>query len=128
MPELDFQRPANRSVREMDMIVDEISNSSLFNGLPAGQVEELARICLDLKYEKGRELFSEGSEAKGFYLVISGKFKIYKLSLEGKEQILHIFGGGEVIGEVPVFAEEVTRPARRPLNPAGRCFFRRGLL
>ena len=87
MPVLDFQRPAGRSLREMKMIADiadEISKSALFNGLPAEQVEELARICVDLKYEKGRELFSEGSEAKGFYLVISGKFKIYKLSTGGQ--------------------------------------------
>ncbi len=86
------------------MIADEISKASLFNGLPAEQIEELAQICLDQRYEKGRELFSEGSKATGFYLAVSGKFKIYKLSLEGKEQILHIFGGGEVFGEVPVFA------------------------
>jgi CRP/FNR family transcriptional regulator len=104
-------------------IADEISKSSLFNGLPAEQVEELARICLDLKYEKGRELFSEGSEAKGFYLVISGKFKIYKLSLEGKEQILHIFGGGEVIGEVPVFAGGSYPANAEAIEPSRALFF-----
>ncbi len=85
-------------------IADEISKASLFSGLPLEQIEELARICLDQRFEKGQELFSEGKEAKGFYLVVSGKIKIYKLSMEGKEQILHIFGGGEIFGEVPVFA------------------------
>src|SRR5271157_6012068 len=85
-------------------VADEISKASLFNGLPLEQIEELARICLDQRFEKGQELFSEGKEAKGFYLVVSGKIKIYKLSMEGKEQILHIFGGGEIVGEVPVFA------------------------
>ena len=126
MPVLDFQRPAGRSLREMKMIADiadEISKSSLFNGLPAEQVEELARICVDLKYEKGRELFSEGSEAKGFYLVISGKFKIYKLSMEGKEQILHIFGGGEVIGEVPVFAGGSYPANAEAIEPSRALFF-----
>ncbi|HYA43665.1 MAG TPA: Crp/Fnr family transcriptional regulator [Syntrophobacteraceae bacterium] len=85
-------------------ISDRISKAPLFNGLPAEQIEKLAQICLDQKFEKGRELFSEGNEAKGFYLVLGGKIKIYKLSLEGKEQILHIFGSGEIFGEVPVFA------------------------
>jgi CRP/FNR family transcriptional regulator, dissimilatory nitrate respiration regulator len=85
-------------------IADEISKAPLFNGLPAEQIGELAQICLEQRYEKGQELFSEGDIAKGFYLVVSGKIKIYKLSMEGKEQILHIFGGGEIFGEVPVFA------------------------
>jgi CRP/FNR family transcriptional regulator len=85
-------------------ISDEISKAPLFNGLPAEQIEEMVQICLDQKFEKGRELFSEGNKAKGFYLLLSGKVKIYKLSPEGKEQILHIFERGEIFGEAPVFA------------------------
>jgi CRP/FNR family transcriptional regulator len=105
-------------------IADEISKASLFNGLPAEQIAELAQICLDQRYEKGRGLFSEGELARGFYLVVSGKIKIYKLSLEGKEQILHIFGSGEILGEVPVFAggsypanAEALEPSRVLLFP-----------
>lgn len=33
----------------------------------------------------------------------SGKIKVFKLSFEGKEQILHIYGPGHTFGEVPVF-------------------------
>ena len=99
-----------------------ISQASLFKGLPAEQVEELSRICLDQRYRKGQELFSEGSSAKGFYLAVSGKFKIYKLSLEGKEQILHIFGGGEIFGEVPAFTGG-NYPANAQAIEAGRALF-----
>jgi CRP/FNR family transcriptional regulator len=35
---------------------------------------------------------------------VSGRVKIFKLSPEGKEQILHLFGPGEPFGEAPVFA------------------------
>lgn len=103
-------------------VSDEIAKASLFNGLPALQLEELARICLDQKYEKGQSLFSEGGSAKGFYLIVSGKIKIYKLSLEGKEQILHIFGGGEICGEVPVFAGG-SYPASADAIEASRVLF-----
>lgn len=106
------------------LLVDAISKASLFKGLSAEQIEELARICLDRRYQKGEELFLEGSRAKGFYLAVSGKFKIYKLSPEGKEQILHIFGGGEIFGKSRRLQEEITRPAPRPSSPAGHCFFR----
>ena len=48
-------------------------------------------------------IFSEGDPANGFYIVETGKVKIFKLSFDGKEQILHIYGPGNPFGEVPVF-------------------------
>ncbi len=37
-------------------------------------------------------------------MVEKGRIKVFKLSVEGKEQILHIYGPGHTFGEVPVFA------------------------
>lgn len=48
-------------------------------------------------------IFCEGDPANGFYILETGKVKIFKLSFEGKEQILHIYGPGIPFGEVPVF-------------------------
>ncbi len=36
-------------------------------------------------------------------MVEKGKIKVFKLSYEGKEQILHIYGHGHSFGEVPVY-------------------------
>ncbi|MGC9022783.1 MAG: Crp/Fnr family transcriptional regulator, partial [Dissulfurimicrobium sp.] len=44
------------------------------------------------------------------YAVFSGRVKIFKLSPDGKEQILHVFGPGEPFGEVAVF-EGINFPA-----------------
>lgn len=49
-------------------------------------------------------IFHEGDKANGFYMVEKGKIKVFKLSFEGKEQILHIYGPGHSFGEVPVYA------------------------
>jgi len=84
--------------------VDRIAAVPLFEGLPEEQLRELADIAVDRQFSKGDILFHEGAAATGFYIVTSGRVKIYKLSIEGKEQILHIFGQGEFFGEVPVFA------------------------
>jgi CRP/FNR family transcriptional regulator len=75
----------------------------LFKGLSQGQHEALARITVNRAYKKGQTIFSEGDNGVGFYAIISGRVKIFKLSPEGKEQILHMMGAGEVFGEVPVF-------------------------
>jgi len=36
-------------------------------------------------------------------MVEKGKIKVFKLSFDGKEQILHIYGPGNIFGEVPAF-------------------------
>jgi CRP/FNR family transcriptional regulator, dissimilatory nitrate respiration regulator len=84
-------------------LLDHIMTIPLFEGLSRGQHEALARITLKRYYKKGQAIFSEGDEGVGFYAIISGRVKIFKLSPEGKEQILHMMGAGEVFGEVPVF-------------------------
>ena len=75
-----------------------------FNGLPESQLSDIHRIAIEREYAKGELIFSEGDEGDGFYVVVDGRVKIFKLSSEGKEQILHIFGPGEPFGEVPVFS------------------------
>ncbi|MFZ7111272.1 MAG: Crp/Fnr family transcriptional regulator [Desulfatiglandales bacterium] len=80
-----------------------LASVPLFRGLPAGQLKDLASIAKDRIVERRHAIFMEGDEGEGFYLLISGRVKIFKVSLEGKEQILHIFGPGEPFGEVPVF-------------------------
>ena len=90
----------------MSKILDVISNIPLFDGLPLDQMEALAQIVLRKHFHKGQIIFSEGDEADGFYVVVEGTVKIFKLSVEGKEHILHIFESGEPFGEVPVFAGE----------------------
>ena len=67
-----------------------ISNMPLFHGLTS----------------KGESFFSEGDEANGFYIILSGKVKVFKLSADGKEQIFHILETPEPFGEAAVFAGE----------------------
>jgi CRP-like cAMP-binding protein len=88
----------------MTEIFNAVSSISLFRGLPKDQLDDLVQIAVEKSYEKGKLIFSEGDEADGFYVVLDGQVKIFKLSVEGKEHILHMFGPGEPFGEVPVFA------------------------
>lgn len=82
---------------------DVISSSLLFEGLPPKQLENIASIAQEKMFQRGETIFFEGDEGIGFYMIGEGKVKIYKVSSSGKEHILHIFGGGEPFGEVPVF-------------------------
>ncbi len=81
-----------------------LSRIPLFDGLPHQQLAQIAGISVEKQYTKGQTIFSEGDPGDGFYVVADGQVKIYKLSADGKEQILHIFGPGQPFGEVPVFS------------------------
>ena len=99
-----------------------LSQVDLFKGLTVEQLEAIARIISDKEFKKGQLIFSEGDEGVGFYLVISGRVKVYKLSPEGKEQIMHIFGPGQPFAEVPVF-EGSRYPANAEAMERCKLFF-----
>ena len=88
----------------MDKMLNIISTIPLFNGLPEDQIVAIKKIAVENKINKGEIIFSEGDEGNGFFVVADGRVKVFKVSTEGKEQILHIFGPGQPFGEVPVFA------------------------
>lgn len=75
----------------------------LFSELPEEQIREVMAISFEKAFGRGESVFFEGDDCNGLYVIAAGKVKVYKMSPDGKEQILHIFGPGEVFGEVPVF-------------------------
>ena len=88
----------------MKKSMDVIEEIPLFNGLPEDQITAIKKIAVEKHVNKGEIVFSEGEDGHGFYIIAEGRVKIFKVSVEGKEHILHIFGPGQPFGEVPVFA------------------------
>ena len=66
-------------------------------------MDKIQDIAQKFSFKKSQIIFQEGDRADGLYMVATGKIKVFKLSAEGKEQILHIYGPGNTFGEVPVF-------------------------
>ena len=105
--------------------LDIIAESLLFKGLPSDQLKEIRRIAIEKKIKKGETIFRDGDNAHGFYLVAEGMVKIFKISSDGKEQILHIFGPGEPFGEVPVFIGENFPASAEPIMDSIFLYFPR---
>ena len=51
-----------------------------------------------LTYNKGHILFKVGNIARGMYIINTGKVKLSKFGIDGKEQIIKILHQGDVIG------------------------------
>lgn len=82
-----------------------------FFTLSAEHLTRLADLCTVIRKEPNELIFSEGEPSQGFYAICSGKVNIYKLSNEGREVSLHVFGAGEIFAEVPVFNNLKVYPA-----------------
>ena len=75
-----------------------------FTGLSSEELEIVKQyIAFDKKIDKGQTLLEEGDESEYMYLIISGAVKIYKRSINGKEQILNIASTGESLNDVSTF-------------------------
>jgi len=87
------------------MSTDLLKRCPLFAGLRDEELKRIRAIANLKRVVKREVLFSDGEEAKGFYVILSGKIKLYKISPEGKEQILHIVSAPDAFAEAALFLE-----------------------
>lgn len=87
-----------------------LQKTPLFQNLPPAEVQDIARHSHAYPFQKGSELFSTGDPAKGFFVILSGWVKLYRMSRDGAETIIHVFGPGESFAEAAVFNERPTYP------------------
>jgi len=78
-------------------------NTFLFDSFTEKEIGLLLFSASLKKVDKGNQIFSEGLDATAFFIVVSGKVKIYKLSPDGKEYTLHIHGPGDPVAEAAIF-------------------------
>lgn len=102
-----------------------VAGIGLFSGLGPRQLDGLAGIAELRPHVRGQDIFFAGDPALGFYSVAAGKVRIYQTSLAGKEHILHVFGPGEVFGEVPVFSGGAYPAHAQALDDGSTLFFPR---
>ena len=75
----------------------------LFAALDESEISSLAARCGIRPYSSGEILFSEGEPCKGLYIVVSGRVRIFKTSVNGREHVLAVEGPGASVAELPVF-------------------------
>ena len=85
---------------ESVLLRETLKESFFFRGLSEDLLTELENLAIVKSYDKNAEIFAEGQKAFGFFLILEGYVKVYKLSSKGKEQIIHLLGPGEVFAEV----------------------------
>lgn len=75
----------------------------LFSGLDVTDFRKITSLSRLIKYKKGDYIFHEGETFMGLFIVLKGSVKIFKISRDGKEYILHFIIPPNVFGDVPLF-------------------------
>lgn len=83
--------------------IDVLRKTPLFATLPDDDLRRVADLALARRFGKREAVFREGDRADGFFVVASGKVKVFKLSREGKEQVLHVLEAGQTFAEAVIF-------------------------
>jgi CRP/FNR family transcriptional regulator len=91
--------PPRSSDARLTGLVGSLRCCQLFTGLPAADLEEIARFARALFLTKGDYLFHAGEPSRGFYVMQSGAVNVHRVSAGGKEQVIHVFRSGESFAE-----------------------------
>ena len=80
-----------------------LRKTPLFANLPPGDLARVAGMASLKRLARKGSVFREGDRADGFFVVAEGRVKVFKLSEEGKEQVLHLVGPGQSFAEATIF-------------------------
>jgi CRP-like cAMP-binding protein len=84
-----------------------LKRSALFCTVPARELEAVAGVAEELRFEKGETIVREGDVGDSLYLIKQGAVAIYKRTDSGGPAKLAELGENECFGEMSVIDEEV---------------------
>ena len=80
------------------------------------------------QYPKGQVLFFENANPNGIFVIYKGKVKVYKIGIDGKEQIVRLAGPGELLGYRSLISNENSKASAEALEETVACFVPRDTL
>ena len=98
--------------------INALSTTPYFAGLDPALIETITRQTRRQHYDTGEVVFLEGEQDVALYIVHSGWLKAVKMSSDGREQVLHFIGPGEVFNAIGVFVESANPATVIALEPA----------
>lgn len=96
-------RPVYNPPVALSRAADLLQTTPVFRKLSAEDRARLLPHARVREYRKGDEIFAEGTPSDKFYVIASGRVKIFKMTPAGKDVILEIFGVGDPLGAVAVY-------------------------
>ena len=104
-------------------ILESLRECMLFSELTEEQLDRVRQHSHLIDMVEGESLFFQGDDVVSFYLVLSGRIKLYRVSPEGKEKVVEIMEQGATFAEALMFMDQphypVTATALAPSRVIG---------
>jgi len=94
-----------------------LKDSPYFAGLSPAQLRSIRDRVFERSFDRGEMVSLEGETSATLYFVVSGVVKVFKVSADGKEQILTIVRPGESFNDVPAFDGGPNPAGARAMGP-----------
>jgi CRP-like cAMP-binding protein len=82
---------------------DVVTRAPLFKAMGPNISRTMIGDRLPKTYARGETIFEQGEPADGFFCVLEGWTKLYRLREDGEEVVVAIFSAGETLAEVAMF-------------------------
>ena len=102
----------------MAVQVEFLESIPYFSGLNLDALDSVRELIFERTSERDELIVLEGESAEALYFVISGAVKMFKTSVEGKEQILSIVRPGESFNDISVFDGGPNPASVQAMGPA----------
>jgi CRP/FNR family transcriptional regulator len=83
-----------------------IESVPIFSNLSPLEMIEISLITDAVSYEKGQMVYMAVDEGGKLYVLNTGRIKISRININGKEQVIRILGPGEFMGELSLFGSK----------------------
>jgi CRP-like cAMP-binding protein len=96
--------------------------SGVFCDLDTSELSDISEHKVTNVYKKGQNLFVQGNHPYGLYCVSRGNIKVSKVGADGKESIVRIVKGGDVIGHRSLFTDQNYTATATAMEDSTVCF------
>ncbi len=92
------------------IIKQNLQRHHLFSKLTDLQLDNVCRFSQLQVLTDGQLLFNQDDKVNAFYMVLSGKIKLFRISPDGQEKIIELIKPGEVFAEALMFSNQSDYP------------------
>lgn len=89
-----------------------------FASVPSERLAALAEHARRRTFESQHLLFLAGEPSAGLWIIESGRVKVYKMTPEGREHVLHLLGPGDSFNDIPALDDSPNAASAMTISDA----------
>ncbi len=99
------------------MHFERVSASTLFKGISRDAIKKTLSMAEHKVLPENESVYSEGDSADSFFIIVSGRIKVFLKCQDGTDKMLAVLQAGDCFGELSFFTGEPHRTSTETIEP-----------